>query len=87
MNLEVITPEGKKFDDEIYGLKAKAHDGYFMVLKNHAPYVASIKPCIVKILKSKNEFGYYKTNGGFINVSNNKIVLLTETFTESINGN
>jgi F-type H+-transporting ATPase subunit epsilon len=79
MHLNIITPERKIFDGEVYGILVPGVEGYFELLDNHAPIVAAIGKGDLKILKDKNnDHETYKVTGGFIEMNNNKTVVLIE---------
>jgi F-type H+-transporting ATPase subunit epsilon len=79
MKLDIITPERKIFEGDVYGLIAPGVEGYLELLENHAPIVAALGTGTLKILKDKNGAREeYKVSGGFVEMSNNKTVVLLE---------
>ncbi len=78
MQLDILTPERKIFEGKVYGLLVPGVQGYFEILENHAPIVAALGSGRMKILKDKNSSEEYKIEGGFIEMSNNKAVVLIE---------
>jgi F-type H+-transporting ATPase subunit epsilon len=79
MILNILTPERKIFEGEVYGILVPGVQGYFELLDNHAPIVAALGNGRMKVLKDKNSFEEYKIEGGFIEMSNNKTVVLIES--------
>jgi F-type H+-transporting ATPase subunit epsilon len=80
MKLEILTPERKIYQSEVYGIILPGVQGYFELLDNHAPIVASLGNGNMKVLKDKNNnVEEYKINGGFVEMSNNKTVVLVES--------
>jgi F-type H+-transporting ATPase subunit epsilon len=80
MILNILTPERKIFEGEVYGLIVPGVSGYFELLENHAPIVAALGKGNMKVLKEKTGKASeeYIITGGFIEMSNNKTVVLVE---------
>ena len=80
MNLEILTPERKLYNGEVYGVQLPGVDGLFEVLEKHAPMVSALKPGKLKVLKDKNgtESAAYAIQGGFVEVFHNKVTVLVE---------
>jgi F-type H+-transporting ATPase subunit epsilon len=78
MTLNILTPERKIFEGEVYGILVPGVQGYFELLDNHAPIVAALGNGRMKVLKDKNTSEEYKIEGGFIEMSNNKTTVLIE---------
>jgi len=79
MKLDILTPEKKIFDGDVYGIYLPGVQGYFEILERHAPMVAALGKGEMKILldKNKNE-EVYAIEGGFLEMNNNKAVVLIE---------
>lgn len=82
MILEILTPEKKIFSGEVYGVQLPGIDGLFEVLNNHAPIVSALKEGRLKILKDKVAAESYTIQGGFVEVLNNKAMVLVEGATK-----
>jgi F-type H+-transporting ATPase subunit epsilon len=54
-------------------------DGGFQVLKNHAPLLSAISVGEVKLTNLSGQEFKYATSGGFVEVHENKVVMLAET--------
>jgi len=80
MELEILTPEKRLFSGNVYGVQLPGIDGSFEILEKHAPLVSALGAGNVKVLndKSGNNTTSYQVNGGFIEVLNNKVVVLVE---------
>lgn len=78
-HLQVLTPEQVIFDDEVIALIAPGEDGYFGVLTNHAPLLASLKTGVLNITDKYNKKSYYKVSTGFLEVNHNKVSIIVET--------
>lgn len=76
--LEIVTPIGKKFSQDIEFLKVRTTEGDMGILPNHAPFVAGLKPEEIKVrIEKGNEVRYYISNG-FIEVNSNKVVIIVD---------
>ena len=78
MQLNILTPERKIFNGTVQGVMLPGVEGYFELLDNHAPIVAALGKGQLKILVDKNNHEIYKIDGGFVEMSNNKTVVLIE---------
>ena len=80
MELEILTPEKRLFSGSVYGVQLPGIDGSFEILEKHAQLVSALGAGNVKVLndKSGNNTTSYQVNGGFIEVLNNKVVVLVE---------
>jgi F-type H+-transporting ATPase subunit epsilon len=78
MKLEILTPEKKIFSGDVYGVQLPGISGLFEVLDKHAPIVSALKAGTLKILKDKNITASYTIQSGFVEVVNNKAMVLVE---------
>ncbi len=79
MNLEILTPEKKIYSGEVYGVQMPGISGSFEVLEKHAPLVSALKSGRLKVLKDKqNHVSNFDIQGGFVEVLNNKVIVLVE---------
>jgi len=91
MYLEIISPEAILFSGEVTSVSVPGSNGYFQMLKNHAPIVSSLKKGTVTIegnLQINNEFKskfkqkegktILQIKSGTIEMNNNKLILLSD---------
>lgn len=78
MHLEILTPERKIYNGDVYGIMLPGVQGYFELLQNHAPIVAALGKGQLKILKDKNSYEIYQIEGGFVEMNSNKAIVLIE---------
>ena len=78
MTLEILTPERKLFDGDIYGIQLPGIAGSFEILNKHAPIVAALGKGNIKVLKTKTDTVSYSIQSGFVEVINNKTTVLVE---------
>ena len=77
-SLEIISPQHTVFNDEIELSILPGIEGDFGILKNHMPFLTTLRIGIAYIYKNKNIIETFLVNGGIVEVSNNKCTLLSE---------
>jgi len=78
--LEIITPSKIGYKGNVTSVTIPGTKGNFQVLLNHAPIISSLEIGEVKITETGNKTQLFATSGGTIEVSNNKIIILAESF-------
>ena len=78
MTLNILTPEKKIYEGDVYGIYLPGVQGYFEILDKHAPMVAALGEGEMKILTDKTSSESYTIQGGFLEMNNNKAVVLIE---------
>jgi F-type H+-transporting ATPase subunit epsilon len=78
-HLEIVTPRRIVFSGEVLSMSAPGLIGGFQVLHNHAPFLSSLKEGEIKLIEHSGSENHYATSGGFIEVRDNKVILLAET--------
>ena len=78
-HLEIVTPRKVIFSAEVQSFSAPGVVGGFQVLKSHAPLLSSIQIGEVKVIDTAGTETRYATSGGFVEVRENKVVMLAET--------
>jgi len=62
LQAEVLTPEGKVFEGELYQLSARTVVGEVGIRARHAPMLARLVPCELRLYESEQDFN--KDSGG-----------------------
>jgi F-type H+-transporting ATPase subunit epsilon len=78
-NIEIVTPQKLYFSGEVVSVTAPGEEGQFQILKNHAPLLSSLKTGKVKLALADRTEQSFTISDGFLEVSGNKAILLTET--------
>ena len=78
--LEIITPSKIGFKGNVTSVTVPGTKGNFQVLVNHAPIISSLEIGEIKIEEQGNKTVHFATSGGTIEVSNNNIIILAESF-------
>lgn len=80
LKVEVITPARGKFSGTAVSVTIPGTMGGFQVLYNHAPIVSTFEIGKIKIETADGEKKIFATGGGTVEVLNNKVLLLAESF-------
>ena len=78
-NIEIVTPQKLYFSGEVVSVTAPGEAGQFQILRNHAPLLSSLKTGKVKLALADRTEQSFSISDGFLEVSGNKAILLTET--------
>jgi F-type H+-transporting ATPase subunit epsilon len=76
--VEVLTPEGKVFDDEVEMVSTRTSVGSIGILANHAPLMAMLEPTELRLYKSDSEIIRFAQGEGYLQVVDNSALLLVE---------
>ena len=77
MKYELVCPESKVESGEADSVLVPGYEGDFTVLVNHAAYLSTLRPGMLKIFSSGNEIEYF-VDSGFAEVSDQGLVVLAE---------
>jgi F-type H+-transporting ATPase subunit epsilon len=77
-NLEIVTAERVVYKDEVDFVSAPGGDGVLGILPRHAPLLSTLKPGELHYRKGGDEV-LLAIGGGFIEVSNNKVIVLADS--------
>ncbi|MGE5680343.1 MAG: F0F1 ATP synthase subunit epsilon [Bacillota bacterium] len=78
--LEVITPTKTAYAANIRSVTIPGTLGSFQVLHNHAPLISSFEVGRIKVVDEDGTTKYFATGGGTVEVLNNKVLVLAESF-------
>jgi F-type H+-transporting ATPase subunit epsilon len=76
--VEVLTPEGAVFDDEVEMVSTKTAVGSIGVLAHHEPVLAMLDPTELRLYKTESEVVRYAQAEGYMQVADNRALLLVE---------
>ena len=80
--VEVLTPEGKVFGDEVEMVSTRTGVGSIGILANHAPLMAMLEPTELRLYKSDSEIVRFAQGEGYLQVVDNSALLLIEDAVE-----
>jgi F-type H+-transporting ATPase subunit epsilon len=75
---EVLTPEGKVFDDEVEMVSTQTAVGSIGVLAHHAPVLAMLDPTELRLYRSESDVESFAQSEGYLQVANNRVLVLVE---------
>jgi F-type H+-transporting ATPase subunit epsilon len=79
--VEVLTPEGELFNDEVELVSTKTTVGSIGLLANHQPLLAMLDPTELRLYKSESDVIRYAQGEGFLQVAGtHALVLVDEAF-------
>jgi F-type H+-transporting ATPase subunit epsilon len=76
--VEVLTPEGEVFSDEVEMVSTRTTVGSIGVLANHAPVLAMLDPTELRLYVSESEVVRFAQAEGYLQVADNRALLLVE---------
>jgi F-type H+-transporting ATPase subunit epsilon len=76
--VEIVAPDKNAFRGEAVSFRAPGVAGSFEVLYNHAPMVAATGVGQVTIRTASGDEVHFATSGGFVEVLDNRVIMLTE---------
>jgi F-type H+-transporting ATPase subunit epsilon len=76
--VEVLTPEGEVFDDEVQMISTKTAIGSIGVLANHAPLLAMLDPTELRLYRSDSDIVRFAQSEGYLQVGDNRALVLIE---------
>jgi len=78
LHCSVITPEERVVDTEATSIVLPAHDGQIGIMKDRAPLLCELGIGVLHIEGSSNAAKEYFIDGGFAQVLDNEVIILTE---------
>jgi F-type H+-transporting ATPase subunit epsilon len=76
--VEVLTPEGLVFDDEVEMISTRTATGSIGILANHTPLLAMLDPAELRLYRSESEIVRFAQGEGYIQVAENRALILVE---------
>jgi F-type H+-transporting ATPase subunit epsilon len=76
--VEVLTPEGQVFDDEVEMISTRTSVGSIGVLANHQPLLGLLDPTELRLYRSESDIERFAQGEGYIQVAGNQVLVLVE---------
>jgi F-type H+-transporting ATPase subunit epsilon len=76
--VEVLTPEGQVFSDEVEMISTRTATGSIGILANHAPLMAILDPTELRLYKSESDVVKFAQGEGYLQVVDNSALVLVE---------
>jgi F-type H+-transporting ATPase subunit epsilon len=79
--VEILTPEGEVFNDEVEMVSTKTTVGSIGLLANHQPLLAMLDPTELRLYKSESDVVRFAQGEGFLQIAGeHALVLVDEVF-------
>jgi len=76
--VEVLTPEGEVFNDEVEMVATRTGTGSIGIRAKHAPLIAMLEPTELRLYKSDSEIVRFAQAEGYIQVADNRALVLVQ---------
>jgi F-type H+-transporting ATPase subunit epsilon len=76
--VEVLTPEGQVFADEVEMVSTRTTTGSIGILARHAPLMAILEPTELRLYKSESDVVRFAQGEGYLQVVDNSALVLVE---------
>jgi F-type H+-transporting ATPase subunit epsilon len=76
--VEVLTPEGEVFSDEVEMVSTRTATGSIGILANHAPLMATLEATELRLYKSDSDVVRFAQGEGYLQVVDNSALVLVE---------
>jgi F-type H+-transporting ATPase subunit epsilon len=80
--VEVLTPDGEAFNDEVEMVSTRTSVGSIGILANHMPLLGMLDPTELRLYKSDSDVIRYAQGEGFLQVYGNRALLLVDEIFE-----
>jgi F-type H+-transporting ATPase subunit epsilon len=76
--VEVLTPDGEVFNDEVEMVSTFTTIGSIGILANHTPLLATLDPTELRLYRTEDEIVRFAQAEGYIQVAHNHVLILVE---------
>jgi F-type H+-transporting ATPase subunit epsilon len=76
--VEVLTPEGEVFNEEVEMVSTRTTLGEIGILANHEPVLATLEPTELRLYRSDNEIVRFAQSEGYLQIGGNHAMLLVQ---------
>jgi F-type H+-transporting ATPase subunit epsilon len=76
--VEVLTPEGEVFNDEVEMVSTRTETGSIGILANHQPLLGMLAPSELRLYKSESDVVTLAQGEGYVQVSEGRVLILVE---------
>jgi F-type H+-transporting ATPase subunit epsilon len=76
--VEVLTPEGELFSDEVEMVSTRTATGSIGIKANHAPLLAMLNPTELRLYTGESEPQRYAQGEGYLQMIGNRCLILVE---------
>ena len=76
--VEVLTPEGEVFNDEVTMVSTRTTVGSIGILANHQPLLGMLDPTELRLYKGESDVTRFAQGEGYVQVSKERVLILVE---------
>jgi F-type H+-transporting ATPase subunit epsilon len=76
--VQVLTPEGEAFNDEVEMVSTRTAVGSIGILAHHAPLMGMLEPTELRLYKTESDVVRFAQSEGYLQVADNRALLLVE---------
>ena len=76
--VEILSPEGEVFNDEVEMLSTRTAVGSIGVLANHQPLLALLEPAELRLYRSESDVLTFAQGEGYLQMSGNHALVLVD---------
>jgi F-type H+-transporting ATPase subunit epsilon len=76
--VEILTPEGEVFNDEVEMVSTRTTVGVIGILAHHSPLLATLEPTELRLHRSDTEIVRFAQAEGYLQVGDNHAMLLVQ---------
>ena len=80
--VEVLTPEGSVFDEEVEMVSTRTEVGSIGIFARHQPLLGMLVPTELRLYRSDTDIVRYAQGEGYVQVSEDGVLVLVEEATE-----
>lgn len=78
--LNIASPDGKMFSDNVQMVTARGAEGDLAVLANHIPFITTLQPCECKVVLEDGSEKLGETDGGILTVAAEQVTIMSGSF-------
>jgi len=79
--VEVLTPEGGVFDDEVEQISTRTQVGSLGILARHQPLLGLLEPTELRLYRTESDVVRFAQGEGYVQVTPDRVLLLVEEAT------
>jgi F-type H+-transporting ATPase subunit epsilon len=79
--VEVLTPEGIVFDEEVEMVSTRTSAGSVGILANHEPVLATLEEAELRLYRSETDVVSFKQGEGYLQFAENRALVLVQEAT------
>lgn len=81
--VEVLTPEGVVFDEEVEMVSTRTTSGSIGILAGHEPVLATLEPTELRLYRSDTDIVRFKQGEGYLQFAENRALVLVQEATQA----